>query len=249
MAQMTIVSVKDEGVTKLLAELGKDMPAIAVPALNRTAEDVLTEQRKHIREAFMVRQPRFVLPPQRLPREWKATPKALSAFIGLGPDFDPMAVKRRNILEPFEGGEPKRAMKYPVAIPTSYARPSWSSLVPRKLYPRNLIGQFNSDGVLVGMGTKARHKTRKYKTKAGVKISSKQVGRYFTLGGSGDDFWGLYERVGARRLRRLWTFRLSVPRPARLEFVAIATKTINERWATNVIGLLEVKLRRLGGRV
>jgi len=238
-----VLSVKDEGVTQLLIELGNGFAPAGVIALNRTAEDVLAEQRRHISEAFMVRVPRFVLPPQTLPSDWRATNKRLNAFMGLGPEWDKMAVKRRNILEPFEKGEPKRMQKYPVAIPTGYIRPSWGSLVPRKLYPRNLIGIFNSDGILTGLGTKARVKTRKYKTKAGVKASSKQVGRYFTLGGSGDKFWGLYERTGKKTLRRLWTFRLGVPRPKRLEFVDTAMKVIPERWEVNARGAVELYIK------
>jgi hypothetical protein len=235
-----VLSVKSEDATKFLAELGKEFPKAAAIALNRTAEDVLAAQRQHIREAFMVRVPGFILPPQRLPREWRATPAQLSAFIALGPEFDPIAKKRRNILEPFEKGEPKRMRKYPVAIPTGYIRPTWSSSVPRKLYPRNLIGIFNKDGILTGMGTKARFKTRKYKTKSGVKTSSKSVGRYFTLGGSADRFWGLYERVGKGRIRRLWTFRTGVPRPRRLEFVPIAMRVVGERWPVNAQGVVDL---------
>lgn len=233
------LSVKDEAATKMLQELGQAFPKAAAIALNQTAEDVLVEQRQHIRESFMVRAPKFVLPPQRLPREWKATQTQLNAFIGLGPEFDPIAKKRRSILEPFEVGAPKRMQKYPVAIPTQYIRPSWGALVPRKLYPRNLIGIFNSDGALTGLGTKARVKTRKYKTKAGVKTSSKQVGRYFTLGGANDKFWGLYERVGKGALRRLWTFRTGVPRPKRLEFVPTAVRVIAERWPINAQGIAD----------
>lgn len=234
-----VLSVKHEDTTKFLTELGKEFPKAAAIALNRTAEDVLAAQRQHLRESFMVRQPNFVLPPQRLPREWQAKATQLSAFVGLGPGFDKVATKRRNILEPFEKGEPKRMKKYPVAIPTGYIRPTWSSSVPRKLYPRNLIGIFNSDGILTGMGTKARVKTRKYKTKSGVKTSSKSVGRYFTLGKSGDRFWGLYERVGKGNLRRLWTFRTTVPRPARLEFVETAFRVVAERWPVNALGVVE----------
>jgi len=111
------------------------------------------------------------------------------------------------------------------------------------MYPRNLIGIFDQDGLLTGMGTKARVKTRKYKTKAGIKTSSKQVGRYFTLGKSSDKSWGLYERTGKKTLRRLWTFRLKVPRPKRLEFVSIAMKVIPERWEVNATGAVELYVK------
>lgn len=221
------------------------LPAAQVMALNRTGEDVLAGLRTQIAKSFRVRAPRFILPPNALPREMRATERNLSVRLSLGEGgTKDIGERRRKILEPFEDGRPKNASRIgPVAVPTTYLRPNRNNLIDPKLYPRFLLGIYNNAGELTGIGSKARIATRTQR-RLGTK-KGQQVGRYFVLGGASDKYWGLYERQTADRLRKLWNFRQSVPRPSVLNFFVSATAVFEARWAANFTGAVDFQLARL----
>lgn len=239
------MTIRIDGADRVLAFLAETKGALAeaqVRALNRTAEDVWEATRQQLRQNFTVRAPRFILPPQILPVENRATHKNLRAKVNLGEGGNKqIGDRRRAILEPFEDARPKKTSRIgPVAIPTTYLRPNRSNLIDPKLYPRFLVGQFDSAGNFVGVGRKARVATRTQR-RLGTK-KGQQVGRYFVMGGEGDRYWGLYERQmtgESSRLRKLWNFRNQIRRPAILNFYDTANRIFEQRWRINYGGALD----------
>lgn len=237
---LTEITVDAKDFLSLLTRLSSFAPRAQEVAINRTVEEVLAEARTIIRRNFTVRVPGFILPPVQLPRVWRADAKRnrLFAVAALG-DFDgrnSIGARRSLILSKFEAGGQRDAGTLPIAIPTKAARPSPSSVVPRKLYPRNLIGEFNQEGTLTGLGRKARTKGKRQKA----------VGRFFVLGSSADRFWGVYERTGPAEsdVRRLWTFRRRIPIPQRLPFTATTQRIVATRFEPNLRGAIDLELRR-----
>jgi hypothetical protein len=243
MTDLTITVKGADRVIAMLAELRGQLPYAQMIALNRTAEEILAGGRQQIRSAFTVRVPQFVLPPQRLPREWQARKDKLTARVTLGEGgAQKLGERRRAILEPFEEGRPKTFNQFgPVAIPTSYLRPSRSGLVAPKLYPRNLVGYFLRTGDFASLGRTARIATRTSKAKGQKK--GQAVGRYFVLGQSGERAYGVYERQSPTQIRKLWHYRSLVPRPPRLRFMETADRVFEARWQANLMGAIDVALR------
>lgn len=233
-----------------LERFGKQGRYAQAVAINRTVEEAMAEGRAMILRTMTVRAPRFILPPIQLPRTARADAKRdrLYAAIQLGYDDggrQSIGARRSFMLSKFETGGRKvmRDSNYPVAIPTKELRSSASVLVPRKLYPRNILGSFDQFGQLAGLGRQARTKLGR-KRKDGTR-STKQVGRYFMLGGPTSKFWGAYERTGPKStdVKRLWTFKTSVPVPKRLDYYATAQRIVNDRFWPNLEGALELALR------
>jgi hypothetical protein len=58
---------------------------------------------------------------------------------------------------------------------------------------------------------------------------------------------GVFRRTGKGRGKEsremLWAFRQSIPIPKRLDWIGIATRTAEERWAINFDGALALALR------
>lgn len=209
-------------------------------ALNRTAELALAEERKAIQRNFIVRAPGFILPPLQIPNAHRATKTRLAVAVKLGYEEQGRSIgnRRAQILSPFEEGTPKRGrLDMPIAIPTKAVRPDPRGLIPQRMYPRNLIGNFSVLGRFVSLGTKAREKRVFKKHKGTTKVFSRQVGRYFTMDprqqrGLSPRAWGVWERTGpgTRDIRLLWAFRIQVPRPARLTFHKTAQESVDRNF-------------------
>jgi hypothetical protein len=242
-ADLTITIQGTDKVLAAYAAVRGQLPYAQMIALNRTAEDLLAGARHQVRAAFQVRAPQFILPPQLLPKEWRATKDHLQARVQLGDGgAKKLGERRRAILEPFEEGKAKTFNQYgPVAIPTTYLRPTRGNLIDAKLYPRNLLGVFLRTGDFAFLGRKARVSTRTSKKTGAVR--GQQVGRYFVLGQSGDRAWGVYERQSPTRIRKLWNYRSIVRRPPILAFTATMDRLFAERWQPNYLGALDVALR------
>lgn len=231
------ITVDAKDFLSLMDRFSKVAPRAQEIAINRTVEEVLAEARKLVQRNFTVRNPRFILPPIQLPKVWRADAKRnrLFAVAALG-DFDgrgSIGARRSLLLSKFEPGGQLNAGRLPIAIPTDTLRGAKSAVIPRKLYPRNLIGEFNQDGILTGLGRKARLKGRKRK---------KAVGRFFVLGNQSDRFWGIYTRTGPGEsdIRRLWTFRNRIPIPQRLPFTQTTQKIVDQRFEANLRGAIEL---------
>jgi hypothetical protein len=163
----------------------------------------------------------------------------LSVRIAIG-DGGPAKLgdRRRAILEKFERGGHRTATEVmPLAIPTRALRLSPTVVPPQSMYPRNLVGTFTSKGAFVALGRRTPKSTARRRRRTGG------TGSYFVLGGSGDRFWGLYQRLDRHRIALLWAFRLSVPIPARLGWVRTVTDTINARVHANMTGAIDLAIR------
>lgn len=240
MVQFTVRG--QEGLLEMLAQkLSPTVRIAAASGMNRTAEEVLGHQSNRIQREFTVRVPSFVLPPARLPRAWRATPEKLHVLIALGDQrlgdrsqYD-IGGRRARMLSKFGVAQEKVAKdpkNYPVAIPTPSLAPFKAMRIPKRLYPRQLVGRFNQDGAFTGLARKARTVKRKRKRKGETVIVERQVGRYFVIGNPGwAKGWGLYERTGNGRgdIRMIWKFRKSVPIPKLLDFENDARRIIGER--------------------
>jgi hypothetical protein len=234
-----------ESVLEMLAQkLSPTVRIAAASGMNRTAEEVLGHQSNRIQREFMVRVPRFILPPMKLPGVWKATPAKLHVLIALGDQQlgvnaqEDIGRRRVQILSKFGAAQQKVARderNYPIAIPTPSLAPYKAMRIPQRMYPRQLVGRFSSeDGKFIGLSNTARHTLRRRKRKGETVTVSRQVGRYFVLGSpTSGRGWGLYERTrsGAGGVRMLWAFRRSVPIPKLLDFEVDASRIINERSA------------------
>jgi hypothetical protein len=232
----TRIRLDDEQLKAYLREAGDQWPFAAAIALNRTGEDAIAAFRNLMPHSFTIRRPDFILPPRQLPREWQATKRDLSVIIAIG-DGGPkkMGDRRRAILEPFERGGMRRGkVTYPLAIPTTALRPTPNVVPPAGLYPKALLGTFNSDGQFQGLSRKAAARKRR---KGG------STGRYFILGQPGDRFWGVYQRTGRRDILQLWAFRLQVRLPARLGWNRTVQQAINERFHPNMAGAIDLAFR------
>lgn len=224
----------------------------AASGMNRTAEEVLGHQSNRIQREMMVRVPNFILPPARLPRVWRATPDKLHVLIALGDQrsfasnsqYD-IGARRARMLSKFGASQEKVAkdpINYPVAIPTPSLAPFKAMRIPKRMYPRNLVGRFNKDGGFTGMGRTARERSVKRRRKGKTVQVMKQLGRYFVLGSpTSPRGWGLYERFasGPGGIRMLWKFRRSVPIPKLLDFERDAERIINERSARDFAAAFE----------
>lgn len=229
----------------------RHFPFAGSVALNRTVEEALAAERRNISARFIVRRPGFVLPPQQLPATWRATKDRLWAKMDIADDDGGKAgigARRKAILAKFEEGGRKTARdpNLPIAIPTKVLRPAPTNLVPQRLYPRNLVGRFDTLGGFRGLARTARSRASFRKGKGETtQVWRRQVGRYFVLGALGERGFGIYERTGPGRqdVRRLWIFRQAIPIPARLAFEATARQVIEERFHPNMEGAFELALR------
>jgi hypothetical protein len=239
----------DKELELALVGLSKTSREAWAAAANRTAEEVLVEQRKKITQNFMVRVPNFTLPPAILPKAWRATEKRPWTLVALG---DRQAVnksdigsRRAHLLSKFGASQRKVAKdpaKLPIAIPTPALAPSRAMRIPQKMLPRNLVGSFSAyDGAFQGLTRTARTKNTFRKNKGGTTdVTRKQVGRYFVIGHPGSKGWGLYERrsKGQGGARMLWKFATSVPIPKLLDFEPDARRIIAQRFMPNFDGAM-----------
>lgn len=244
---MISVDVQTQGVVDFLDQFSKQGRKAISIALNRTGELADIAAGEEIKRNMIVRVPGFILPPRTIPNDYRATPDKLFVKVDIAYGDDPgsIAARRRGILSKFEAGGTKSTTNpnYPVAIPTDALRPSPHDLVARSLYPRNLVGQFNSRGEFQGLGRNANTKTRLKKLKGSGEIAvyRKQVGRYFVLGQLGEKTFGVYERFGPGKgdIRKLWQLRQSIPIPATLHYQDTIQRVVDERFAPELMAAME----------
>ncbi len=245
---MIEVRVEPGDTLNWMQRLSDQAPFAVSVGLNRTAEDGLAALRGAMRSGFILRDERFDLPPQQVPAAFRATKDKLYTEVRLGYSDGPSSIggRRERIFAKFEEGKPKTAdPSYPIAIPTKALRPEITALVPRKLYPRNLVGRFNVLGEFQGLARTANVKNVFRKTAGGTNVYRRQVGRYFVLGGPGDRYWGVYERTGSGEddIRRLWTLKTRIPIPLRSVVYEPAQRAIEARWIENMEGAWDLAVR------
>ena len=221
---MISIDVRSDEVLGFFERFGKQAPFGISLGINRLTELAMAAAGKGIKSRMTVRVPGFVLPPVQLPNKWRATKAKLFATADIAYDDGPGSIgaRRRAILSKFEEGGTKKAFNpnFPIAIPTKVLRSSPTDLVPRSMYPRNLVGAFNSDGGFQGLTRKARTKGKK----------EKAIGPYFVLGHQGDRHWGLYERMGSNTVKMIWAFRVQIPIPAILHYQRDIINTVDENY-------------------
>lgn len=214
----------------LMGRISDNFPTARTWALNRTAEDVTAALRKDAAGRFIFRGARG----QRV-LNWYA-PRTLPAIMRAR-DNKPWATVEPEgpgkILRPFETGAPKVGLHgQPVAIPTRAVRPTPQAEIPPKMFPFNLFPQLRQGG------TVARTKSGKIKRSK----SFRQVKPFMldpaSMQGLRPQAWGIYQRTGPGRMdiRRLWSFRPSVPRPKLLTTYDTSKRVVAQRWTPNIVG-------------
>ena len=201
-----------------LGRLKSEFPWACSVAINRTVELGLHAVRERMRGSMTIRVPGF-LPPQQLPRQWRATKEKLVAELrtGYGTTAGSLGARASSIFSKFEEGGAKTPQQ-PVYIPTKVLRPNKTDLVPRNLYPAKLMAAM-----------KAQSKGTRYGGRGKSQLSG--LYSYFMVGPQGGKAWGIWERFGAgREVRMVWAFRKSVPIPASLRFYETGMQVINDRF-------------------
>jgi hypothetical protein len=239
-----------DSVASLLSGIQQQVPYAMMVAINRTAEEVLAEARREIRSGFIVRSPKFDLPPTQLPRTWRATKTRPIATVDLGDDDGGKAgigSRRRQIFSKFELGGTKHAIDsdFPIAIPTRAIRPSPSQLVPKALYPVNLrlTPRTQADGSILPALRRG-----KVRTLSGAAISNRArrqqqlvgVGGTFVIYDASGKPIGVFQRTGPghRNIRLIWAYRQSIHIPKLMDFAARGSAIISERFGPNFDGAL-----------
>lgn len=248
-----VISIQGDELKAVFGWFDKAWIDAAATAMNRTSEEALAQQRGRLKSNFLVRNPNFILPPVQLGAKQRATPKRLFTLVALGFDDGPNSAgaRRVSILSKFGTAQPKAAKSSldPIAIPTKEIRPSPTSTVPRGLYPKNLrvIGRMKvGKGGQEWMSPKAAGTQRKLTVTVGSgkeKLRLRQQDRTFVLPGSfGKPSWGVWERIGpgARDIREIWMFRMSIRIPKRLDFEPEVRTLLTDRIMPNFDGALKL---------
>lgn len=237
---MINIDVRASGALGLLERIRTAAkPAIAM-AINRTVELGNVAVGKEIQRVMHARNLRFDLPPTQLPKVERATPDRLYGKADIGyeeGDSGSIGARRKKLLSPFQGGDTRTSTssKYPLAIPTSALRTNPMAVIPQSQYPRNLIGIYDNTGQLQALGRTARIKVRLRKGRGGTAVFRAAVGRFFVIGSPGDQWYGLYERIGKgkagmKKLWRLGSTGANVRVPNILQYGRIITDTVNNQF-------------------
>jgi hypothetical protein len=267
-----IVKVNDSELQVTLGKLSKVWTQAASVALNRTRDDAIAPQITKIRSAFTIRagKDRFLVPPKSAPAAFKATETRLFVPISLAFDDGKKSVgyHAKRILEKHGATQdvPSSDPFIPFFRPTGALRPVKSALVPMNLYPKKLLGQFNSKGELTGVGRRARvtKQTRRVIRRRGLaavvegagllpkqyRTGTKIVGSYFILGQPGSAEHGIYQRIGDGKgksrgsddIVMIWDFMQSQKVTKRLNFEPETREVIASRWAINFAGAFDLAM-------
>lgn len=233
----------------------------AALALNQTAEEVLAFEVTQMPGRFHQRVPMFTTPLTQVPRGYRATPEKLEVLIALAyPDSGKhdLGQRKEKALSKYGAEQTLVAQDpiFPFFIPTKALRPNVMGTIASALYPRNMLGAYNSDGKLTGMNQINQAKlTPKGKTRT-IKGVKQEGGRYFILGQPGQKDYGIYERsdTGAGgstgnhhgSVRMLWAFRESESVHKLLDWEAEARRIIETNWPVNAAGALEKAMTAAG---
>ncbi len=235
--------------------LERQLPYAMSLAMNQVGELAMAAVRVEMRQEFTLRVPRFDLPPVPLPRVWRATKTRLALKLAIG-DTDGgegwIGPRRERIFRPHEGGEIRQARdaQFPLFIPTTAIRPTFSSLVPRQLYPTNLrlVPRRLPDNT-----TLPALRRGKVVTLAGAKISNRArrklglegVGGTFTINGPDGRPIGIFQRTGAGRrdLRMIWLAKQKITIKPRLNYFRTLREVWELRWSDAYAESLAYALR------
>lgn len=223
----------------------KQLPFATSLAVNRTALDAQGAVRGHVRQAFTLRKEQFVLQRVKIEKGDFSTKRFPSAF---RVKID--NAKGREFLAKFESDGIKKTLDptFPVAIPSTHARPQFNALVPRNLFPtalrlvptRGVVGSYTVSG---GDGkTKKRRifgalPAKQRRTRRGVLQWTGKRGTFVLdpREHRGIKTWGVYQRTGPGEddVRLLWTYKMQVPIPRNLLFRITVIETVDRRFHLN----------------
>jgi hypothetical protein len=250
MLKMILDQMAIRNAVGLVDSLSDQVPFAMSLAINRTAEEGTAALRPRIEKAFTIRENRILdlVAPRTLPRHMRATKQ------------NPRAVIRSEdyarLLAPFETGETHKATRgvdgrtNPVIIPTKNIRPTQGTRVARSLYPINLglvarrtINPRREGPYYYALGRNSIKKRLKpFKPTSGGRIQIKGRRGTFVLDAlTAPDLpeqkRGVYQREGGK-VKMLWAFRPSVPRPRALKFEETLMPLVRARLAVNFVGAL-----------
>lgn len=244
------ISVDGDRVMRDLASLPGMTRRELARALDRTANDVQSDQRADLRASFSISPARQAFMRNLIKRRPgdRATAAKLEATVRIeGPQSD----TGRGVLltRHEEGGTHHDTGLF--FIPTKELRPTSTSVPPRNMYPRalRLMDQQGIGGATAS--TLAGGSKGKRRRIAGVN-SSVTVLRKAGLGGTflirdASGRAAIYQRQGEGRegLVRLWTLVPTVRLAPRLRFFENAMHTIDARWRQHVEEAVEAALAKL----
>jgi len=137
--------------------------------------------------------------------------------------------KDHALLNKFEEGGSKAARSYdePIAIPTAAIRPGFAGSVPLELYPKNLrlMPRRTASGTLGAKGRVMRNGMAQLQGNLRTFVIDPA-----TMPGASK--WGVWQRFGPGKhdIRRIWTYKKSIPIPRRLHFAETAQRTAEALW-------------------
>ena len=199
--------------------LERQVPFATSLAINMLAKDIVGAGNASIRQNFVVRS------------DWVS-----DAFVMRASDKHQTPIRARiqvkdnhALLNKFEEGGTKTAHSHdePIAIPTSAIRPGFSGRVPLQLYPKNLrlMPRMTASGSLGPKGRVMRNGMLQIQGKLRTFVIDPA-----TMPGASK--WGVWQRFGPGRhdIRRIWTYKQSIPIPRRLHFGETAQRTAERLW-------------------
>lgn len=231
---ITVTVDAGDALARLTALEERQLPFALALALNRTAEEVQTEIRGHVQEAFTIRRP-WVLTNVKIARENFATKTKPRVVIEIPPD---------SVLGKFEGGGTKspRSGGLSIAIPNAVRRTK-AGIVSKRDRPRAFAftQAYTSTATRVTI-YRGNRRTFMLQRPDGSGVILQRVGR----GGPRAKGAAAAPSHPARRdpaLRTLWMLRPNVRIPAILQFVQRGAPLARERFPINLRGMLAYALR------
>lgn len=200
--------------------LERQVPFATSLAINMLAKDIVGAGNGSIRENFVVRKP-WVEDAFWMSQASDKNQDPITARISMKRDH--------GLLNKFEEGGTKNAFSHdqPVAIPTTALRPGFSGSAPLELYPKNLrlMTRRTASGTLGPKGRAMRNGMLQIQGKLRTFVIDPA-----TMPGASK--WGVYQRIGPGRhdIRKIWTYKSSIPIPRRLHFVETAQRTAEALW-------------------
>lgn len=235
---MITMTLETEGLLGDLTALQRDqLPYATMRGIDATLHGVQDAEQHNIEDTFTIRSGRsrrYLLDSVFYPREARPTKTKLEGQVAINP--------KRPLLMKFEDGGPLRSADpmAPNFIPSENIRPSVTSVVPRKLYPKNLRLMDRKD--VVGILPAKVHYTKR-----GVRqIKGKE--RTFVLDPRdmfGVSTWGVYQRTGPGKhdVRLLWRYKTEIDIPAILDFIRTGTKYVDAHWEEHFMAAFDEAMR------
>ena len=236
-----VVDVKS--VEELFGSAKEQMPYAISRAVNKTATDVRDTMRREVLTRFTVRQRSFVVSQFQVSHTSDKRDSSIYAEITVGGAGYKGGTKTRDILSIFEEGGMKTSPDpaFPMAIPSTNIRPTFTASAPRALYPVNL-GLRPRRAIAGGYKYPRRHTT------SGGIEQLKGSRRTFVLDPltmQGVKVWGVYQRTGKGKhdVRLLWTYKQRLTVPALLGFQKTAEAVVDATWQENFSAAFDNAMR------